>query len=251
MIRILPLMREDGSFHSADVEFLAAVKTKRVLLTYTISENEGGRGLNNKLIKYMTEEDCLQDGSSNAALISLLEFHVFRTRKILTKIKRKAMDLAARLDQDPSSVLIDEIAAFKKALLLVISVTEEQCQCLGMIRKMDQDTDSVDFLELEGSLSILLATAESTERMGARLEKQGEGIKHAFDSNQQDRINHRLAVLTVVSAVFMPLTFLAGLFGMNFVNIPGYVNTTGESGIRGVLSFHITHLLLFCCSLQT
>lgn len=29
-----------------------------------------------------------------------------------------------------------------------------------------------------------------------------------------------MKVLTIISSVFIPLTFLAGIYGMNFVNIP-------------------------------
>ena len=38
--------------------------------------------------------------------------------------------------------------------------------------------------------------------------------------NQQDRTNQRLAVLTVISAIFLPMTLLAGIYGMNFDVMP-------------------------------
>ena len=38
--------------------------------------------------------------------------------------------------------------------------------------------------------------------------------------NQQDRTNQRLAVLTVISAIFLPMTLLAGVYGMNFEVMP-------------------------------
>ena len=39
-------------------------------------------------------------------------------------------------------------------------------------------------------------------------------------STLQERGNARLNTLTVVQAIFVPLTFIAGIYGMNFVNIP-------------------------------
>jgi len=38
--------------------------------------------------------------------------------------------------------------------------------------------------------------------------------------DQQARTEGRLRVLTVLSAVFLPLTLLSGIYGMNFVNMP-------------------------------
>jgi magnesium transporter len=85
---------------------------------------------------------------------------------------------------------------------------------------MDAGVECVDFMNLEGVLSILVKTAESTERMGQRTEKRLNGLKHSFDAYQQDQLNRRLAILTVVSTIFMPLTFFAGIYGMNFDNMP-------------------------------
>jgi len=36
-----------------------------------------------------------------------------------------------------------------------------------------------------------------------------------------------LGVLTILSVIFMPITFLAGIFGMNFDNMPGLYFTWG------------------------
>lgn len=221
MIRILPVILEDGSFGSHQVEFLAAVTTKEMLLTYT-TQNGSRRSLNKASIDYMTQDECLQGGSSSAALIAWLEFHVFRTQQALTQIRKNSVTLVKRLDKDPSSVQLEEILQLRDKLLIVLAVAEEQSQCLAMVKAMDKDTEGVNFKGLKGALSILVATAESTERMGLRLEKRAAGLKAAFDSHQQNRMNRRLALLTVLSAVFMPLTFMAGIYGMNFVNIPEY-----------------------------
>ena len=32
--------------------------------------------------------------------------------------------------------------------------------------------------------------------------------------------NQRLRVLTIISAIFLPLTLIAGIYGMNFQNMP-------------------------------
>jgi Mg2+ and Co2+ transporter CorA len=218
-------MRENGTFVSSDIEHLAAVKSKHMLLTYTTTQSAGRRrSLNQKARDYMTQEECLQDGSSSAALIAWLKFHVFRTRNAIERIRKDSALLLKSMDADPSSVPIEEIMAIRDRLLMVLGVAEEQATCLIMLKNMnkdaDADTDTVHFKGLKGSVFLLVSTAEATERMGLRLEKRISNLKQAFDAHQQDRTNRRLAVLTVVSAVFMPLTFMAGIYGMNFSNMP-------------------------------
>jgi len=39
-------------------------------------------------------------------------------------------------------------------------------------------------------------------------------------SLQNHRLNEVMKTLTIFSVIFIPLTFVAGLYGMNFVNIP-------------------------------
>jgi magnesium transporter len=56
--------------------------------------------------------------------------------------------------------------------------------------------------------------------MGLRLEKRSIYLRQQYESHQQDNINNRLAILTVLSAIFMPLTLNAGIYGMNFEYIP-------------------------------
>jgi magnesium transporter len=56
-------------------------------------------------------------------------------------------------------------------------------------------------------------------------------------------MNEIMKVLTIVSAIFIPLTFIAGVYGMNFENMPelkmknAYFVVVGVMIITGVLLF--------------
>jgi len=39
-------------------------------------------------------------------------------------------------------------------------------------------------------------------------------------SAQSNRLNVQMRVLTVITIIFMPLTLIAGIYGMNFDNMP-------------------------------
>lgn len=47
-----------------------------------------------------------------------------------------------------------------------------------------------------------------------------EGMASLYYAIQGQRMNEIMKVLTIVSAIFIPLTFIAGIYGMNFENIP-------------------------------
>ena len=47
-----------------------------------------------------------------------------------------------------------------------------------------------------------------------------EGLTNLYYAVQGQRMNEIMKVLTIVSAIFIPLTFIVGIYGMNFENIP-------------------------------
>ncbi len=60
----------------------------------------------------------------------------------------------------------------------------------------------------------------------------------SYRSSLDDRLNDMLATLTIVSAVLLPVSVIAGLLGMNFSNIPGASSGNGfwiTIGASGVL----------------
>ncbi len=50
-----------------------------------------------------------------------------------------------------------------------------------------------------------------------------------------ERANEVMKVLTVFSAILLPLSLLAGIWGMNFVNLPGANRTWGALAVVGVM----------------
>lgn len=61
-----------------------------------------------------------------------------------------------------------------------------------------------------------------------------------YEGAQQDKTNRRLGALTVLSAIFLPLTLLAGIWGMNFQGMPELGCPWGYPvalGIMGAVAF--------------
>ena len=45
-------------------------------------------------------------------------------------------------------------------------------------------------------------------------------IRDNYLSMNSTRMNKNMMVLTVITSIFIPLTFIAGVYGMNFQNMP-------------------------------
>ncbi len=219
MIRIVQLTDEKGKFVFDEVEYLTAIVTERMLLTYDVT-NVTSAHTTNALIAHMTQDEVLREASSSAALISWLEFHVRNTKDAAICLRNETVLMTKKMDHEPKTVHLKDVLNLRGDVLFIDSVAEEQNQCLAMMRDMDTESDGADFTNIEGALEMLVKTAKSTELMSGRMEKRADDLKNAFGSHQQEQLNRKLAVLTVMSAIFMPLTFGAGVYGMNFDNIP-------------------------------
>jgi magnesium transporter len=58
------------------------------------------------------------------------------------------------------------------------------------------------------------------------------------------RLNNIMKILTIVTAIFVPLSFLAGIYGMNFEYMPELKSHTGYFILLGVMASIATTLLL-------
>ena len=58
------------------------------------------------------------------------------------------------------------------------------------------------------------------------------------------RLNYIMKILTIITAIFVPLSFLAGVYGMNFENMPELHSQSGYFITLAIMGFIATILLL-------
>lgn len=199
---------------SKQVRYAVALCLKNLLLTVTICPETAqaiaaGKQMSQKVLSYMQTME-LPQASTTGALAVWLMSHVAHVARILNEIRKRIFDMQELMENNIASLDLSEISSVKDELLRVLAVAEEQAQCVQSIADGETITSAIDFTNLGGSLGVLLSTSGSTERMAIRLEKRLAEIRQGYDAHQQDRINYRLSVLTIFSAVFLPITFMAG-----------------------------------------
>jgi magnesium transporter len=88
---------------------------------------------------------------------------------------------------------------------------------------------------------------DSYQRMWDSIEDYQEliqGFSLTFDSLQANRTNEIMKVLTTISTILLPLTFLTGLYGMN-VDLPLQENGTAFLIIVGTMILIVIALLMY------
>jgi magnesium transporter len=79
----------------------------------------------------------------------------------------------------------------------------------------------------------------------ADLERHAEAAVQLYFASTAHRTNEVVRVLTLFSAIFLPLTFLAGIYGMNFRHMPELAASFGYPAVLIVMLVVAVGLLMF------
>ena len=156
--------------------------------------------------------------STTSVLCAVLLWQGARTARRVHALRDQLLELDRRLDEDPGSVQASELAQLKDDLLRASAIIEEQDEAFRLLSEVQ--TAALDFSTLRGPMSLLTSTASAVRRVDDRLDGRFLDMRHRASEYKQDTLNVRLGFLTVISTIFLPLTLLAGIWGMNFEGMP-------------------------------
>jgi magnesium transporter len=71
------------------------------------------------------------------------------------------------------------------------------------------------------------------------------GIMDVYLSSLSNRMNEVMKVLTIMASIFIPLTFIAGIYGMNFENMPELHWSLGYPLVWGIMLTMAIILIIF------
>lgn len=72
-----------------------------------------------------------------------------------------------------------------------------------------------------------------------------ESASNIFYSSQAQKMNQIMKTLTIFSVIFMPLTFIVGVYGMNFENMPELKSENGYFIILGIMFITVVGMVWY------
>ncbi len=141
-----------------------------------------------------------------------------------TDLFKASQDLRRRIDMISEEASGDddidgtELDAANSRLHVIDVVAGDYSHVFPMLR--DSDSKALD---LGGDHSRIQIAAVGADAIGRRVSLYYERVAQLRQQQVQDisdKTNRRLGMLSVMSAIFLPLTLLTGIFGMNFQHMP-------------------------------
>jgi magnesium transporter len=111
----------------------------------------------------------------------------------------------------------------------------------NMIRsetKLINDSSDIYLRDLSDHVTRIIDTVETYRDLLS-------GIMDIYLSTNANRMNEVMKVLTIMSSIFIPVTFIAGVYGMNFENMPELKTQNGYFVTWGVMLSIIIGLMIY------
>jgi magnesium transporter len=136
---------------------------------------------------------------------------------ILDQLEQAIEDVEDKVLHDPSQRDLRHMFEIKRTLVLMRRVLSPQRDVFGLLSKRGdariEERTALYFRDVYDHLVRITETIETgRDLLGNALD--------AYLSSLSNRTNEIMKRLTILSAVFLPLTFLTGYFGQNFEDLP-------------------------------
>lgn len=213
MFLIMKNLYLDKESMSIVQEQLSFVLKDRTIVVFRESESE--------IVSYAKEKlknpkHSLRRFGTDYALYYIMDLVVDNYFLIVSDIEEKIEEIEEAIISGEESMNLEEVYRIRKELLLLrASIWPLEDIVHGMIREEALiESGTKDYLrDLKGNISQIMDYTSIYR----------ESILGLFDiylSNTSNKMNSIMQTLTVISIMFIPSTFLAGVYGMNFKVFP-------------------------------
>ncbi len=178
------------------------------------------------------KKGTIRDKGADFLLFRLLDATIDNYYKVVEYVNERSRMLEPKIIDDPDSELLKEIEMQKRKLLVMRKIVGPLKDITLSLEKVENNLLSKQnihyYVDLKDSCLAILDDIDSTISLL-------DGLTNLYYAVQGQKMNETMKVLTVISAIFIPLTFLAGIYGMNFHNIPELRSPYGYFILLGVM----------------
>jgi len=129
----------------------------------------------------------------------------------------KIESMEDEMTSDPSKDLLESINAYKRELNFLRKHIKPAREMILALAKLESeyihDENHIHFRELQDNIN------EASELSDSYREILYDQL-NIYHSSMSTKLNEIMRVLTVFSVIFIPLTFIVGVYGTNFENLP-------------------------------
>jgi magnesium transporter len=136
---------------------------------------------------------------------------------VLERLGERMETLEEELVTDPTTETLQAIHKLKREMVFLRKSIWPLREVIGALERGEspliQDTTGVYLRDVYDHIIQVIDTVETYRDMLS-------GMLDIYLSSVSNRMNEVMKVLTIIATIFIPLTFVAGVYGMNFKHMP-------------------------------
>jgi magnesium transporter len=178
-------------------------------------------------------------------LFRLLEAIIDNYFEVIENISDKISELDSIVLKKSRRNILKEIEIEKRKLIELRKITQPMRDITYQLELNDSvfidKSNKLYFKNLKDACLTVLDEIDANKQIL-------DGMANLYYASQGQRMNEIMKVLTVVSSIFIPLTFIVGVYGMNFKYMPELEYTYGYYTVVGIMFLIGVFLLAYFLS---
>lgn len=237
---VVKMLRADPAHSLIHTEQVSFVLLPQVLLSF---QENGGDVFAPVRDRIRTGKGRIRQGKVDYLFYSLFDAIVDNYFAVLEMLGERIEQIEDRLLVEASPDTLRDLYQVKRELLFVRRAVWPLREVLSGLERGDSD------LIADATRLYLRDVYDHTVQVIDTLETQRETVAQMLDiylSSVSNRMTAVMKVLTIITTIFMPLSFLAGLYGMNFRRMPGLDSPWGYPIVVALMvAIGLTMLAIF------
>lgn len=222
------------------VEHVSLVLGKNYVLTFQEAEGDVFDSVRNRL---RTSKGLIRSMQADYLLYALMDAVVDYYFYLLDEIGNRLESLEDQLfETQASDDITAEIQSLKREILRIKRAIAPLREVVSRIEKSGHATLSEKItIYLSDLQDHIIQVTESIEIY----REMTWSLMDMYMTTISNKMNTIMKVLTIIATIFIPLTFIAGIYGMNFENIPELSYQNGYFVLLGVMLVIFLVMLLY------
>jgi len=235
---ILKMISYDEAQRLLHVEQVSVVVGRRFVISFQESEGDVFESVRERLRK---GKGRIRKGGPDYLAYALMDAVVDNYFLVLEKIGEDIEELEAEVVDKPAPATVESIHNLKRELLFLRKSVWPLREAVAGLEKGDspliQERTTVYLRDVYDHTIQVIDTIETFRDMVS-------GMMDVYLSSLSNRMNEVMKVLTVIATLFIPLTFIVGIYGMNFKVMPELEWRYGYGLVWAVMAL-VAFLMLF------
>lgn len=211
---VVKMLHFDSQKEIISAEQLSLVIGKKLLISFQEIPQDVFDPIRERLLRPTTK---IRHRSSDYLAFAMLDAIVDQYMVIIEKFGDRIELLEERLLKNPAKEHLEKIYLYKTEINFLRKTIRPVRELVSQFKRTDSELiDETTILYLKDLEDNITHATEAIEIYKEMLNDQME----IYNSSLNNKLNDIIRVLTIFSVVFIPLTFLAGIYGTNFKYLP-------------------------------